>query len=346
MQNQKIRNSNIEILRFVLMSAILLWHVFMHGYGFKSIGTEGFVYQENMPLSLFLATLLSPATYCFVFISGFFGIHFKLSKLFQIIIWCVFVSVIQTGIQVFYWGEYVGAKDLIHALCPITSERWWFMTAFVQLYILSPILNYWTKNVAKKEFRLILTCVFFLSFLHIVTGSYNAGSSLLGLIFVYLLGRYFKKYGCCDSRKSRKFYLGSFEGLFALLLSVYLAMVISGNDKGLKIIMYLLGFINPLIVIMAVCIFFIIYQMPAWKNKYVNKIISANLFIYLFTEGIRGGQIYTFLGNKFHENMLVGVSYFFLALIACILGGLIIVKISNFILVAAKSIHKKIMFSD
>ena len=44
--------------------------------------------------------------------------------------------------------------------------------------------------------------------------------------------------------------------------------------------------------------------------------------------------------------MLVGVSYFFLALIACILGGLIIVKISNFILVAAKSIHKKIMFSD
>ena len=292
MQNQKVRNSNIEILRFILMSAILLWHVFIHGYGFKSIGTEGFIYQENMPLSLFFATLLSPATYCFVFISGFFGIHFKISKLFQIIIWCILVSIIQTGIQIYVLGEHESTKDLLHAIFPITSERWWFMTAFVQLYILSPILNYWTKDVAKSDFKLIVICVFFLSFLHIITGSYNAGSSLLGLTFVYLLGRYLNKYGCFDKRKSIRFYLCSFVGLFSLLLSIYFAMEVSDNDKGLKVILYLLGFINPLIVIMAVCIFFLVHQMAAWKNKCVNKLISANLFIYLFTEGMGGANLY------------------------------------------------------
>lgn len=32
------RNTNIEVLRLVLMLAILCWHILVHGYGFKDIG--------------------------------------------------------------------------------------------------------------------------------------------------------------------------------------------------------------------------------------------------------------------------------------------------------------------
>ena len=31
------RNTNIEVLRLVLMLAILCWHILVHGYGFKDI---------------------------------------------------------------------------------------------------------------------------------------------------------------------------------------------------------------------------------------------------------------------------------------------------------------------
>lgn len=319
------------MLRFILMAAILLWHVFVHGYNFKSLGTDGIVYPVNMPISLFLSALLSPATYCFVFISGFFGIHFKVRKLAQLLIWCIFVSVIQTGIQMFYFGEHVGAKDLLRAVYPITSQRWWFMTAFVQLYVLSPILNYWIADVAKKNFRLILALLFLLEFLHIIIGSYNAGSSLMGLVFVYLLGRYFNKYGCCNQKKSLQMYISSFGGLFVLLLVLYYIMNIANVNGGLKVILYLLGFINPLIVTMAACVFFVVNQMPVWRNRYVNKIVSANLFIYLFTEGM-GGGIYTFLANEFTKNILMGLFFLFATLIVCILGGLIIEKITDLIL--------------
>ena len=34
----KSRNSNIELLRLVLMMAIFAWHIIVHGYDFKSIG--------------------------------------------------------------------------------------------------------------------------------------------------------------------------------------------------------------------------------------------------------------------------------------------------------------------
>lgn len=34
------RNTNIEVLRLVLMLAILCWHILVHGYGFKDIGGD------------------------------------------------------------------------------------------------------------------------------------------------------------------------------------------------------------------------------------------------------------------------------------------------------------------
>ena len=319
------------MLRFILMAAILLWHVFVHGFNFKAIGTDGFVYPVNMPLSLLLSVLLSPATYCFVFISGFFGIHFNVRKLVQLLIWCILASVIQTGVQFFCFGEHVGTKDLLRVFLPITSQRWWFMTAFVQLYVLSPILNYWIADATKKNFRLILVLLFLLEFLHIIAGSYNAGSSLMGLIFVYLLGRYFSKYGCYNKKKSLQMYISSFGALFMLLFGLYIIVNFLNVGVGYKVILYLLGFINPLIVVMAACIFFIVYQIPAWTNKYVNKVISANLFIYLFTEGM-GGQIYQFLANEFINNILVGVCSFIMVLVVCVLSGWIIQFITNAVL--------------
>ena len=34
------RNTNIEVLRLVLMMAIFCWHILVHGYGFKNIGGD------------------------------------------------------------------------------------------------------------------------------------------------------------------------------------------------------------------------------------------------------------------------------------------------------------------
>ena len=42
--NKKVRNTNIEVLRLVLMMVIFCWHILVHGYGFKNIGGE---YDRN-----------------------------------------------------------------------------------------------------------------------------------------------------------------------------------------------------------------------------------------------------------------------------------------------------------
>ena len=38
--NKKVRNTNIEVLRLVMMMVIFCWHILVHGYGFKNIGGD------------------------------------------------------------------------------------------------------------------------------------------------------------------------------------------------------------------------------------------------------------------------------------------------------------------
>ena len=77
--NNNTRYSNIELLLFVLMLAIYIWHLVVHGLNYKMIGREP--YGNNLELTFIICALLCPAVNTFMFISGWFGIRFKTKKL-------------------------------------------------------------------------------------------------------------------------------------------------------------------------------------------------------------------------------------------------------------------------
>lgn len=287
---KKIRNSNIEVLRFLLMTFILIWHIIVHGYNFQAIGFEGFTYKANVPLSLFFASLTLPATYCFVFISGYFGITLRLNKLIELALWCIFVSVGVTFIKKFLLHDEISMRELWEAFFPITANKWWFMTAYVQLFVLSPFLNYGMEKLCQRKQQIVLLLIYLFSIARMFMGCANAGSSLMGVVFVYLLGRYFKQHGVWNYNKSRLCYLISLIAFFVITMSVYYISCISGKKSILKLIFYFMGYANPLIIVMAISIFFIVLHQRVWENKVVNKLLAANLFIYLITESFGGGK--------------------------------------------------------
>lgn len=290
----KTRNSNIEVLRFLLMVAILLWHVIVHGCDFKHIGCDGFVYDNSIPVKLFLASLTLPALYCFVLISGFYELHLKAKRLIELLLWCVIVSVVSALIKRYFFGYEVGfkgLKDFWQSFFPITSNGWWFMTAYVQLMVLSPFLNYGMKQMDRHHIKILLIVLYCMSLLHMVILEPNAGSSLLGLIFIYLLGRYFNVYGFPYIKKIRRIYLVSLFSFFGLMLAGYYLICMSGVFEVSKVIFYFMGLANPFIVIMSVCIFYFFINLPVWSNTKVNALIAPNLFIYLITERWGGAYL-------------------------------------------------------
>lgn len=175
----KTRNSNIELLRIVLMTCILCWHVLVHGYGFANIGNEGFHYRLNVPLTLVLSCLLVPATYTFVFISGYFGLHFHWRKFVELILGCIVVSVCGS---IFLYSQ--GRNDIIdlwRSFFPIYPQGcWWFMTVYIWLYMLSPLIDEGISLLDQRKLRnLVLLFSLFLS-VGILAMQKSVGSDLGG----------------------------------------------------------------------------------------------------------------------------------------------------------------------
>ena len=67
------------------------------------------------------------------------------------------------------------------------------MTNFILLYILSPILNVGFDHLSQKQQKITLLILFVLSSVGILALLPNCGSSFMGLLMVYLLGRYAKR---------------------------------------------------------------------------------------------------------------------------------------------------------
>ena len=61
-QIKSCRNSNIEILRLLLMVAIMGWHVMLHGMGFSSIDEGSNQMNIKESLEIILTALFAPAT--------------------------------------------------------------------------------------------------------------------------------------------------------------------------------------------------------------------------------------------------------------------------------------------
>lgn len=95
--SRTIRNTNIEILRFLLLCSIFIWHLIVHGLDFKDIGQAP--YQYNIHVTIRAVVLLSPAVNCFMFISGWFGMKLKVKKLLSLSIVCMLTSCICTVIN-------------------------------------------------------------------------------------------------------------------------------------------------------------------------------------------------------------------------------------------------------
>ena len=78
------RNTNIEILRILLMLMVCFLHLAVHGYGYFSHNTHPLnnVSDHSFLLSL-LVSLTIPVVNTYVLISGYFGIKFKWNSVFS-----------------------------------------------------------------------------------------------------------------------------------------------------------------------------------------------------------------------------------------------------------------------
>ena len=272
----RARESQIELLRCILMIVIVVHHLLVHGAG------AGYFSSMSMSFStiqkLFVESFALFPVDCFVIISGFYGISLKPSKLVSFWFQCAMYSVVFALIGLM--AKAYTIKMLVWSLFPISSGLWWFATSYFVLMLGSPFLNVISKTLSKSQFYYLLSI---LAFLNIVIRSVanssiagTPGSSIVDFIFLYFIGQFMKLHIDIKSLKLRNVCaIYVFMGL--LLFSTTSLLVISGHGaKMWSLHMYN----NPMIIAQAICIFFAFKLIPI-KSRCINRLGSLSFGVYL-----------------------------------------------------------------
>lgn len=275
MTNQN-RNSGVELGRIILMSMIVLWHLLLHGLNIREN------LQQSSLSSHTIYYIVLPAicchVNCFVFISGYYGIQADVKKILSFVMTVVVWNVIGFAVWGFLHGTY-GIFLLIQSAIPISYDIWWFATLYYFLIIISPIVENGIKFISQRQFIFILSALF----LSVASGfaflsSHWSQTALF--FFMYLLGRYIRKYPITFiERNALSVYL-----LSTLLIA--LTMIVFRFFPSRFQIIEALDYANPFCISAAVGLFFVFKRINLTNNKAINNIAKGCFVTYLISDGI------------------------------------------------------------
>lgn len=270
------RKSNFELLRILSMLMIVASH-----WGWWSRSYPG-VLQDSVQ-KLFhshFRTYGQVGVVLFILISGYFLCknQFKTMSLLKLILQvlctvCFLLIVyfvrgyIQTGTL-----PVLGITSFTDWFIPISTGRWWFVSCYVALFLLSPFLNKLMEHLKKNEFRILLAILFlFLSIFPSFFVLANANDALQNIgifIFVYLIGAYIRLYE--EDFQSKLLCFGG-----ALLT---LAIFVVGKEHGFGEYRY---FIH--VIALGVFLFLSFMHIPM-QSKFINKCAKTTFGVYLLHE--------------------------------------------------------------
>lgn len=288
------RKSNMELLRVISILMIISFHcAFKSGFGFE----PGFGINKLIVKIFWMFGELG--VNLFVLISGYFMVnsHFKWKKVIRLLL----------EVQFYHWGKvFIGYKlgiyalyewrDILFTFFPVTLENYWFISAYIILYILSPYLNILIQSMDQKTYqKLLLTVLTIYSVIPSVFGFFfNTTETMLyynrlvWMIIIYFLGAYIQKYGSSTTRSKKsaiKMILISFAVLIASILII---------DK-FQNFFAMLGTTEPAffwppntipMVFLSIGVFSLFLHMKIPYNFVINKLASTTLGIYLLHDGL------------------------------------------------------------
>lgn len=265
----KIRNSNFELLRIIAMYMI----VFIHANMYLSFFCER---RSMIFFNGLVNGICNIGVTCFMLISGYYGVHFKLKKLVKMECMMISYSLLETLIMYLVMPEQLqGAallEQLVKSFLPFISRKYWFYSCYICLVLFSGYIQKLIDALKKEELKKLLMLMITL-FSVLPTFFYfelipDNGKGLVQMAMVYLMGRYIRCY--YDQEITKKMSI-----LFVVL------WIVNGVSHELPIeiggIYHHLCKDNSITnLVMAVVLFFIFKNMR-FQSGMVNR-LASNIF--------------------------------------------------------------------
>ena len=282
------RDSNMELLRIISILMIILYHVCRHGKW-----TNLALYTPDSFILNCLTFGGKVGVTCFVLISGYYLILSEKSNYIKIVKLWISVLFYSVVISLFFFIEYDYPYDsltIFKMITPIMNETWWFMSAFIILMIISPLLNKIAHSIDKRTYLsmiMIFTILWFI--VPTITGSTTYGlNNVLQFSYLYLIAGFIRLYP--ESFGKRTFlYCGIFiVSLATTCGSYYVLEHINSNDPLIftltaNYMRFVLGY-SVTVLLMSLSLFLLLNNTKHFSCKPINILASATLGVYLIHE--------------------------------------------------------------
>lgn len=268
----KQRLSSIELLRIIAIMFVLLAHAI--GVEYHLPLSADFTSQPVDSIFIVLVnSFIVGGVDIFVIISGWFGIHASKKGLgkyvFQVcfLLWLILV----------FFGLY--DKETL-TVDNVKASFWlykgyWFIMAYLGMYLLSPLLNSFAATASQKQFQTALATLYlFQCYFSWLTNQivYYEGYSITLLCILYLTARYMRLYPIkLINRHALKMY-------FAIVILITVIVVVSLYIAGHA--MRMLRYDNPLVILSSICI---VTAFSKWnfQSRGINRLALSCFAVYI-----------------------------------------------------------------
>lgn len=331
------RNSSIEILRIIAMILIVLSHYSSHG-GFE-LDTIKFGVNRYLLQAVKLGDL---GVDIFILISGYFLInsvyHFK--KVLQLILQVLFYSIGFFVLFILLGIEPFALKTFVKSFLPVIFKSYWFITAYIVLYILSPYFNHFLHSISKITYLKFLGTILILwSVIPSLLYGNMYGNQIAQFLMFYSIGAFIRMYP--ENILSKK----SLGPILAIVCAGLMFLsVLAMNLVGLYIPIFAekasYFFMRPSILTigLAVGLLLIFLNLNIRQSRFINTVASCTFGVYLIHENI---FVRPFLWKKVLKNFTyVDSPYLFLHMIISVICVYIICTVIEYL--RKKRIEKKL----
>ncbi len=198
----KKRIVSIELLRIIAMMMVVMLHYLGKGEILPELTGE---ITGNGYVAWVMEALCIVAVNVYMLISGYFLVNsnFKVSRLVELICQVMFYSIL---VELFLLAtgsistDVLAINRILELLFPLQMEHYWFITAYIIMYLFSPILSTAVHHMEQKQLRniIIALLVFFSlskSVLPVQLVIDNKGYDGVWFICVFLIAAYIRLYG-------------------------------------------------------------------------------------------------------------------------------------------------------
>ena len=272
------RDSNIELLRTISIILVLITHACYVSLGPPTYSDISTSFGSSLMRSL-CESFSDVCVNVFILISGWFGIKCRLKRFIGFISQIYIINIVVYAIM-----------RLSGLIAPVGLNEWfnlliggygiyWFVKAYIILYIFAPTLNAFVESCGKRQLEHFLISFFIIQTLYgfcINTAGFNNGYSPWSFMGLYLLARYMKLYPNMFTKFNKSIDILLYI-IFSTLTAVFsLSMTYWGGKTGT----FLFQNSSPLIILSTVY-FFLFFTKISFRSHFINQVAASSFAAYL-----------------------------------------------------------------